>query len=125
MKMHEYGMYFIKTPYSYGANDIVNSCDCSSFVCELLRMKGVIGKKDYSSRMLFDKIRGPFVKPCEDAILFFGKDFDSISHIAIAINGEYLLEASGESIKETNKGFVRVRRIDHRSDFLCAMKVSK
>lgn len=125
MKMHEYGMYFIKTPYSYGANDIVNSCDCSSFVCELLRMKGVIGKKDYSSKMLFDKLRSQFINPCEDAILFFGKDFQSISHVAIAINEIFLIEASGEGRSETNKGFVRVRRINHRRDFLCAMKVSR
>lgn len=123
MKMYEYGLHFIKTPYSYGANDIVISVDCSSFICELLRMKGIIGKKDYSSRMIFDKIRGPFVEPCEDAILFFGKDFSLISHVAIAIDNEYLLEASGESIKETNKGFVRVRKINHRRDFLCAIKV--
>ena len=123
MKMWKYGMCFIKTPYSYGANDIVNSCDCSSFICELLRMKGIIGKKDYNSQMIFDKIKSTFTKPNEDTILFFGKDFTSISHVAIAIDSEYLLEASGESVKETNKGFVRVRKINHRRDFLCAIKV--
>jgi len=121
--MWEYGVFFIGTPYSYGANDIAIAVDCSAFVCELLRMKGIIGKKDYSSRMLFDELRSSFVQPSEDSILFFGKDFQSISHVAIAIDDEYLIEASGEGKIETDKGFVRIRKINHRRDFLCAIKV--
>lgn len=124
MKMWEYGKSFIGTPYSWGANDIAMSVDCSGFVCELLRMNGIIGKKDYSSRMLFDELRSSFIEPCEDAVLFFGKDFQRITHVAVAIDAEYLIEASGEGRIETDKGFVRIRKINHRRDFLCALKVS-
>jgi len=123
MRMWEYGKSFIGTPYSWGANDIAIAVDCSAFVCELLRMKGVIGKKDYNSRMLFDKIRKPFVKPCEDSVLFFGRDFQNITHVAVAIDSEHLIEASGEGRKETDKGFVRIRKINHRRDLLCAISV--
>ena len=120
--MWTYGVNFIGTPYSWAGNDITVAVDCSGFVCELLRMKGVIGSKDYSARMLFDLLRKPFTKPCEDALLFFGKDFQKITHVAMAIDHQYMIEASGEGRKETDKGFVRIRRIDSRKDFLCALE---
>ena len=52
------------------------------------------------------------------------KRYDAMKKDLKSCDFEYLIEASGEGRMETDKGFVRIRKINHRRDFLCAVKVS-
>lgn len=125
MKIWKDALDHLGLPYIWAGNSIKTGLDCSGLVCHLLRKNFYIGKKDYSAKMLFDKFRGEFIEPREDALLFFGTDFHSISHIAIAIDETYMVEAGGGGKFTNNKGSVRIKRIKNRSDLLCAMKIEK
>lgn len=119
------GLGYLGTPYIWGGNDINKGVDCSALICFLLRENKLLDIKDYSAQMLFDKFRGEFISPKSDALLFFGKDFQNISHIAIAIDEKFMLEAGGEGRVPSDKGSVRIKRIKNRHDLLCAMEIHK
>lgn len=123
MKLWKYGLDHLGTPYVWGGNDVTSGVDCSGFVCHMLREKGVIKDKDYSAAMLFDKLRTNFTHPKEDSILFFGRDFQTITHVAVAIDETFLIEAGGGDRSSIEKGCVRINRIKNRSDLLCSMEI--
>jgi len=124
MRLWEEGSKYINTPYEWGGNDINRAVDCSGFVCAILRKFKIIGKKDFSAQMLFNEIKNTmYTRPAEDDLIFFGKQYTEITHIAIAINETLMIEAGGEGRISTDKGKVRIRRIDSRNDFLCSLKI--
>ena len=134
MDLVTYGMTMLGTPYVWGGNTPLVGLDCSGYVCELLRSKGYIKyNEDLSSQGLYnrfarDKEGGVSMAPSRNALLFYGKDEDSIVHVAVAIDDTTMLEAGGgnsstitmkESIKRN--AMVRVRPINYRSDYLTAV----
>lgn len=123
-----YAMHFIGVRYRWGGNNPVSGFDCSGFVCEILRSFGLIGREDLSAQMLFDKFAGQSARldvPQSGHLLFFGRGFANISHVAIAINSKQMIEAGGGRSNTITKedaanqnAFVRIRPIDSRSDLV-------
>lgn len=120
MGLSEIALLYFGVAYVYGGNTVEQGFDCSGLVCEALRSVGKLDKRDMSAQMLWlylrDKADIADVK--KDSILFFGRDFNSISHIAIAINENQMIEAGGEGSQASDLGSVRIRPITWRKDFL-------
>lgn len=120
MTIIEYAKKFIGTSYAWGGNTPEQGFDCSGFVCELLRAFGYIGIQDYTAQQLYHLLKDDMyysvIQP--ESILFFGKSVSEISHVAIAINHNLMIEAGGEGRENSSNGFVRVRPIKHRDDLI-------
>lgn len=136
MKVHAhdlvtYAEEFIGTPYIYGGNSPIG-WDCSGFVCEILRAFGQIGRKDYSAQALYNELSDRDLRSQlgSGALLFFGPNRQTIRHVAIAVNGEMMIESGGGdsstlSLEKAWKqmAFVRKRPITWRSDLVAVLQV--
>ncbi len=127
---------FLGTPYIWGAKSGVGKTglDCSGFVMEVLRAFGFL-KGDYNAQeihaMLLSAHDKPPVRtklPSVGYVLFFGTSLEKITHVAMALNSDLMIECGGgdhttinlvEAIKKN--ACVRVRPINHRTDFLDAI----
>lgn len=124
---------YLNTPYRWGSNG-PNSFDCSGLVLKVLADVGIF-LPDMTAQNLYDyliKNSHQMSQPSHDVILFFGKDTQHISHVAIAINDEYMIEAGGAgrdsvklSIEELAKkdARVRIKPIQLRKDLAAAIKI--
>ena len=132
MMMWQYLAYFMGTPYVYGGNSVITGIDCSGLVLEGMRAKGYMTKADMGSQQLaiFLKANGwaEATGVAPDDILFFGKNSNSIEHVAVAVNETQMIEAGGgDSTTVTMKqasernAMVRIRPINWRKDFLFAL----
>jgi len=130
----EYAKQFIGTPYKWGGNSPLEGLDCSALICEVLRAENVIGaREDLNSQMLFDRFymtNNLSKNPSEGDLLFFGKDKDSITHVALALNDFQMIESGGGNSTTTTleaavkrNAMVRVRPISDRSDFVAAVEI--
>jgi len=132
MNIVDYGKCFIGVPYRWGGKHPLEGYDCSGFVLELMRASGIYSSRlDMSSGGIYDyltKSNGQSLsKPKEGAFLFFG---NPISHVAIAINDKFMLEAGGGDRRtiDNNKAIemeamVRIRPISTRRDLVAIIKV--
>ena len=57
-------------------------------------------------------------------LLFYGKNISEITHVAIALDYDQIIESGGEGRIETNDGFVRIRPRSHRKDMVAAIKLT-
>jgi cell wall-associated NlpC family hydrolase len=134
MTLITYAMLFIGTPYIYASNG-GGAFDCSGFICELLKHKGVI-KKDKSAQSIFDFLKNKSGQIIEiknikgSDFIFYGKDQFSISHIAMAVNEVELIESGGgdsstTTFEEARKrgAMVRLRPVNHRSDIVAVLRI--
>jgi cell wall-associated NlpC family hydrolase len=101
--------------------------DCSGLCCELLMSVGILPDRTVlSSRGLYRRFSDNALEnalPC--ALIFYGRSVPKISHVAMAIDDEFIYEAGGgtsrtQSIMDAirHRAFVRRRRIDRRSDLV-------
>jgi len=112
--------------YRWGGKTVENGLDCSGFVSEVLKAHGTIASKTLlNAQGLYDHLEPVSVGSgvYEDAILFFGKDIESITHISIAINNAQMIESGGEGRAETDAGGVRIRPIFSRKDLVAAINL--
>jgi cell wall-associated NlpC family hydrolase len=125
MTLSEYACKFIGKPYKWGGNG-PDAFDCSGYISEVLRSKGIIDERDYSSQMLYNKLINHHHTSGlgAEAILFFGKNTQEIIHVALALNHDQLVEAAGEGRVDTDNGSVRVRKIHYRKDLVAAIKLT-
>lgn len=116
---------FFGIRYVWAGNTPEQGMDCSGMVCECLRSIGLIGKADYTAQMLHDYpgTKGSQSSVERNSLLFFGKDTQHITHVAIAIDQNYMYEAGGEGSRATTNGYVRIRPITNRSDLVAAIKI--
>jgi len=117
----------LNTPYEWGGNT-PEGIDCSGMVCHSMRSLGYIGKKDYTSQQLHDRLRGNAIKTAmiqRNVLLFFGENANQVTHVAIAIDSKFLIEAAGEGRMPTDLGFVRIRPIMNRKDLVGAYSLNK
>lgn len=126
MDLVSIALLFIGTPYVYGGNNITTGLDCSAFALEMLRSVGKWDKSDASAQMIYDKIivyssaKYSFER---NALIFYGKSLTSISHIAISMGDNTVIEAGGEGREPSDKGYVRIRPMDYRSDLLTGIRI--
>ncbi len=125
MKLSTIAMLFFGTQYKWAGNNPTTGLDCSGLVVECLRSIGKHGKSDMNAQMIFDKFKdvSSVGEIRTDAMLFFGKDYQSITHISIAIDHEFMVEAGGEGRAESDSGYVRVRPIKNRNDYLTSINL--
>lgn len=128
----KYAYCFIGDRYRWGGNNPISGWDCSGLICELLKAAGVLHySQDLSAQDLAAftlKSHGKGVIK-EGAIIFFGSD-KHISHVGIAIDDKYFIEAGGGDSSVVNlemadikNAFVRIRPISIRKDLLFASNV--
>jgi cell wall-associated NlpC family hydrolase len=125
----EYLSLFIGSVYQWGGSGPYNvGFDCSGLVLEGLSMVGLWGKGDATSQGIYDHFAPTKKKilPSQartGCLLFFGKNLKSITHIAVAMNSEYMIEAGGGNSKSVNKGMVRVRPLGWRKDLVGVLDI--
>lgn len=131
MDLISYAKTFLGTPYRWGA-DGGGAFDCSGFIQEVLACEDLDPGGDQNAQMLFDhfmeKGNGSGIQ--KRSLLFFGKNKNAISHVAMAIGHSQMIEAAGGG-REVNSdedaikagAMVRVRPITSRSDLVAAVKI--
>lgn len=126
--LRAYALSMIGKPYFWSGDDPVSGFDCSGLVSELLRAAGVVPN---SYR---DTAQGLYTKFSADgdvnrwafgSLAFYGKDWNSITHVGFALDSYCMIEAGGgnsetttEATASTRNAFVRIRAIKYRKDFL-------
>ncbi len=127
-------MQYLNAPYRWAANGPFEF-DCSGLVLKVLRDVGfdlpdMRGKDIYT--WAIGRSLQSCIEPFPDCLLFFGKDRDSISHIAIAASTDFMIEAGGAGRDSTNMTLsqlakkdarVRISRISRRKDLYAIIKV--
>lgn len=124
---------FVTTPYIWGGSNSIEGLDCSGFVQKVLEEVGIDPPGDQTAQGLYNH----FVKigkQCivgPDSLLFFGKSPNKITHIAIALTKEVMIEAGGgdsrtktreDAIKKEAR--VRIVPIAKRKDLLDAFRIT-
>lgn len=120
-------------PYRFGGRNRLEGFDCSQFVTELMISQGLVPHgTDLSAQGLFDHFLPLNLKntilPGPGAIAFYGKNADSISHVAFCLTAETIIEAGGGDHTTVElasaiarSACVRERPIKYRKDFFCAL----
>ena len=109
---------FLGTPYKFGGNVTQDGgLDCSALVLEGLRSIGEWDKKDATAQMIYNNLtsrikRQSVYMPSKGDVIFFGKSTNDITHVAIAYNSHFMIEAGGNN----TDGMVRIRPIEWRKD---------
>lgn len=121
-----YGESFIGVRYEWGGNNPEQGFDCSGLWNEVFKAYGLL---PYNIRMSSGQMYLYFLPKSVSSgikrgtILFFGKDKDNISHVAMALNDWQMLEAGGEGRESTTDGMVRKRPIANRKDLVAAINL--
>lgn len=127
-----YAKSFIGKPYIWGGSHPALGFDCSGFMQEILASVGIDPKGDQTAQGLYDyflyegdKASGPFA----GTLLFFGKNTESIKHVAMAVSESQMIEAGGGDQKNLTiddaikyGGHVRLRPISNRKDLVAILK---
>lgn len=125
MDLVKIALMFIGTPYIWAGNDVTTGVDCSGFVAEVMRSVGYLDKRDLNAQGIYNFLLhfgyGSGVQ--RNSVLFFGKSTSEISHVAIAIDTNLMVEAGGEGRENTDAGYVRVRPIQWRKDLVASLKI--
>ena len=107
--------------------------DCSGFVLRVLADAGLLLADMTSQGLYYYCIKHGHASGIEEGnLLFYGKSENSIAHVAICLDENYIIECGGagrNSLKlkkwelVAKKAGVRIKPIDHRSDLICGMKL--
>ena len=129
--MIEYSNTFIGKPYRWGGEGVLGF-DCSGFVQEVLSCVGLDPKGDQTAQWLFNHFikRSKGSGVATGSLLFWWKNIDRITHVSIAIDYFYHIEAGvGNSrtiylkTAERQGAMVRIRPIKSRKDLIAEIKI--
>lgn len=123
---------FLNTPYVWGGKNPLTGEDCSGFVCEILKMRGLIKtNEELDAQEIYDRFKDtgkPVQKP--GAILWYGKSLSQINHVALLLDHTTIIEAGhGDSQTLTKEdaakqgAYIRPRLYNFRNDFLVCLDV--
>ena len=125
---------YMNVPYKWAANGPYQF-DCSGLIIKVLHDVGYT-LPDMTAQGIHEWAVGKEFKSCnpkEDCLLFFGKDKDKITHISLAVNNKFMIEAGGSdkrSLKMTEGQLaakdarVRLKKISNRKDLVSSIKIS-
>lgn len=130
--MIAYAFEFVGTMYRWGGSSPMEGFDCSGFCQELLMSIGIDPRGDQTAQGLYNFLSKHYPKGIDrGSVLFFGEATDKITHIAVAVDDDHMIEAGGGNSSTTNaqkaiiqQAFVRVRPIKNRSDLVAAIKLA-
>lgn len=126
---------YLNAPYRWGANGPF-AFDCSGLALKALNDVGLL-LPDMTSKGLFEwSVRQEEGYECEptepDCLVFYGKDVESITHVAVTIGNGLLVEAGGSGRSSSEMSLdqlaakdarVRIKSIDHRRDMVASIKI--
>ncbi len=122
----------VGTPYRWGGSDPMGGFDCSGLALECLIGMGVFPPKtDMTAQGLYDLFSrvGAMNRYGIGSLAFYGKDLRSITHVAVCLDEELMIEAGGggstttsPQAAEQQDAFIRMRPINYRKDFLTVIK---
>lgn len=126
--LYESAWRLVGKPYIWGGDNPVLGFDCSGLIIELLTTVGMWPpKKDTTAQGLYYHFEqfGQIGKKEFGSLVFYGKDLNLITHVAMIIEPGFILEAgSGGSKTKTvqdaidQDAFVRVRPLENRKDIV-------
>lgn len=125
-------MQYLNAPYGWAGNGPY-IFDCSGFVLKVLHDVGIT-LPDMTSQDIHTWHRKRVDQasiPRQDCLLYYGKDHEHITHIAIAINESWIIEAGGAGPETAERSFtellsftkkkdarVRIKPMSHRRDMV-------
>lgn len=125
---------YLNAPYKWGANGPFEF-DCSGLVLKVMHDVGVT-LPDMTAQHIYnwatDEKELESCEPDSDCLLFFGRDNKNISHVALAIDDKYMIEAGGagrESLRYNMSDLsrldarVRIKPITNRGDLVASIKI--
>lgn len=129
--MIEYSKTFIGKPYRWGGEGVLGF-DCSGFIQEVLGCVGLDPSGDQTAQGLYNHFiknaKGSGIAP--GALLFWGKSEQKITHVSLAIDYFYHIEAGGGNsrtvnleVAEKQGAMVRIRPLKSRKDLIAAIKI--
>lgn len=126
----EYAKQFIGIPYVWGGDCTAEGgLDCSGFIYVVLNGSGIKVTRDtaqgYYKRYKDHEVSKNIIKAGD--LLFFGKSKNSITHIAIAVSANDMIESVGtksNTIKNKGKG-VSINPINRRKDFVAVVRFTE
>jgi cell wall-associated NlpC family hydrolase len=128
--LQEYALRFVGLPYRWGGDDPINGFDCSGLVQELLASVGMDPPGDQNAQGLFEhflpsshrEVRGA------GALAFYGITPEKITHVAMFIDHDTVIEAGGGGSKTLTRedaaaqnAFIRLRPYNHRKDLVAVL----
>lgn len=126
----EYAKSFLGVPYVWAGDTPMGGLDCSGFTGECGKAFGIIpGSIDLNSQSQYGHFLldgGKVLTEAQvGAYLFFGQSVSKITHVAIALDNRFMIEAGGGGSQTTDlksaiakKAFVRIRPIRNRKDLV-------
>lgn len=128
--MIAYAKTWIGIPYKWGGNS-PDGVDCSGFVQLVLQRVGLDPVGDQTAQAIYDhflKTGSKIISAREGAIIFFGKNVKSITHVSIALNETDMIEAGGGGSKTNtyddavrDDAWVRIKPITNRRDVVAIL----
>jgi cell wall-associated NlpC family hydrolase len=124
---------YMNVPYKWGGSNYLG-LDCSGLIIKVFHDIGLtvhdMTSQDIYKWMLKNKTFES-IMPEEDCLLFFGKSTSEITHVALAIDSKWMIEAGGagrNSLTMTPEELafrdarVRLRLISTRRDLVACLK---
>lgn len=92
----DYAMSWLLVPYRWGGSSF-RGVDCSGFVQEILTAAGIDPIGDQTAQALFDHFRTRAFSDVLEAgaLAFFGRSESSITHVAMLVDRQTIIEAGG------------------------------
>lgn len=119
---------FLNIPYKWGGDDPGAGLDCSGLLQELLAMVGLDPKGDQTAQGLYEYfLNNSDSKVGFDtgSIVFFGQSLSQITHVALLLSPDYMIEAGGGGSRTNTlqdainqNAFVRIRPVKNRKDMV-------
>ena len=126
--LQEYAWKMIGKPYIWGGDDPILGFDCSGLVLELLKSVGMFPyHMDATAQGIYYNFEktGKIGEAVPGALVFYGKDLNSITHVSMIIEPGHVLEAGGGGSKTktvqdaiNQNAFIRIRPLGHRNDIV-------
>lgn len=129
--LHETALACLNVPYVWGGNNPLTGFDCSGFFLWCYTAAGLWTLGDASAQVIYNNLRNtnavlPSTNPATlGCALFFGGSLTNISHIAMALDAYFMIEAGGSgSVCKTPTdaakvgACVRIRPIVNRRDLV-------